>query len=144
MPDPKETADLLAKVPLFENLKRGQLERLAKQFELQAYEAGQAIVTQGEGGTGFYILVSGRAEVIHLRPDGTKTVVNYFGPGEFFGELALLTDGPRTASIIAAEPTQCQVLPRWHFLGQLEGDAKMATAILVELAERFSMALGVL
>jgi CRP-like cAMP-binding protein len=142
--DLKETAEFLNNVPLFKSLKRGQLERLAKVIVVQAYKAGQDIVTQGEGGVGLFVLASGKAEVIHVRTDGTRAVVNVFESTDFFGELALLTEGPRTASVVATEPTQCLVLTRWNFLGILRSDAEMAVTILEELAWRFRTALEVL
>ncbi|RLC55322.1 MAG: hypothetical protein DRI79_05115 [Chloroflexi bacterium] len=144
MADVKKTVDFLNRVPLFRGLKKRQLERLAKRFIPREYAAGKAIVTQGKGGEGFFIVVSGKAEAIRERADGTKAVVNTFGPTDFFGELALLDDGPRTASVVATEATQCLVLTRWDFLAALKEDVDMAITILQELARRFRMALDVL
>ena len=142
--DPKEIPTFLAKVPLFRGLKKRQLEKIAKQFVPREYTAGKAIVTQGEGGEGFFIITKGGAEVIREQSDGTKTVVNTLGPTDFFGELTLLDDGLRTASVIAAEETECLILTRWNFLAVLKEDADMAVVILEELARRFRMALDVL
>lgn len=144
MADLKEIVGFLNKVPLFQGLKSRQLEVLAKRFVEREYAAGQNIVTQGQGGEGFFIVVSGKAEAIRQRSDGDKTVVNTFGPMDFFGELALLDDGLRTASVVASEATRCLVLTRWDFLGTLKEDADMAIAILQELARRFRMALDTL
>jgi CRP-like cAMP-binding protein len=144
MPDVKETADFLAKVPLFKALKGRQLESLAKTMVSQEYGVDQNIVTQGESGVGLFVIVSGGADVIHVRADGTRAVVNVLGPTDFFGELALLAEGPRTASVVAKEPTQCFVLTRWNFLAVLKRDADMAISILEELAWRFRAALEVL
>jgi len=142
--DEKQTVDFLAKVPLFKGLQSRQLERLAKSFVQRQYGVGEAIVTQGEGGEGLFIIVSGAAEAIRERADGTKAVVNTFGPTGFFGELALLDDGLRTASVITTEATQCLVLTRWTFLGMLRQDADMGVVIAQELAKRFRMALDAL
>jgi len=144
MPDQKGTADFLATVPLFKSLKRNQLETLAKQASVQTFETDQEIVTQGKPGVGLFILMSGEAQVVHMQPDGTQTVVNLLGPTDFFGELALLTEGPRTASVVATAPTQCVVLTHWSFFAVLRNDADMAIAILEELAWRFSVALQVI
>ena len=144
MPDQKGTADFLATVPLFKSLKRNQLETLSKQASVQAFEANAEIVTQGKPGVGLFILMSGEAQVVHMQPDGTQTVVNILGPTDFFGELALLTEGPRTASVVATAPTQCLVLTHWNFFAVLRNDADMAIAILEELAWRFSVALQVI
>ncbi len=140
----KETSAFLANVPLFRGLKKRQLQRLSKQFVSRDYDAGQAIVTQDKGGEGFFIITAGSAEAIREQTDGTKTLVNTFGPTDFFGELALLDDGLRTASVVATDQTQCLALTRWDFVAVLKEDADMAIVILEELAKRFRMALDVL
>jgi CRP-like cAMP-binding protein len=144
MADMKETVGFLNRVPLFQGLKKRQLERLAKKFVPREYAAGKAIVTQDKGGEGFFIITSGKADVIRERADGTKVVINTFGPTDFFGEIALLDDGLRTASVVATEATSCLALTRWDFLGVLKEDADMAIVILEELAKRFRVALDVL
>ncbi len=144
MADVKQTVGFLARVPLFRGLKKRQLERLAKRFVEREYAAGEAIVTQDKGGEGIFIIVSGKAEAIRERADGIKAVVNTFGPTDFFGELALLDDGLRTASVVATEATKCLALVRWDFLGILKEDADMGVVIAQELAKRFRMALDVL
>jgi CRP/FNR family transcriptional regulator, cyclic AMP receptor protein len=140
----KEIASFLQKVPLFTGLKSRQLENLAKRMVTRNYKAGDIIVTQGQGGEGFFVITSGAAEVVRRRADGENVVVNHFGSTDFFGELALLDDGPRTATITATEPTSCLVLVRWDFLSVLKDDAEMAVTILMELARRFRIALEAL
>ena len=145
MSDLKQTVGFLQKVPLFHGLKERHLEHLAKRMVSREYPAGQAIVTQGQGGEGFFVIVSGQAEAFRERSDGVKVEVNSFGPTDFFGELALLDDGPRTASVTATEPTRCLVLTRWDFLSELrEGDVEMSITIMQELAKRFRRALDAL
>ena len=144
MADVKKTVGFLVRVPLFRGLKNRQLERLARRFVLRDYAAGEAIVTQDRGGEGIFIIESGKAEAIRMRADGEKVVVNTFGPTDFFGEIALLDDGLRTASVVTTEPTQCLVLTRWDFHGVLKEDVDMAITILGEMAKRFRMALDAL
>lgn len=136
-----DTVQFLHKVPLLQGLKQHHLELLAKRCVEREYLAGQAIVTQGLGGEGFFIIVSGQAQAIRERSDGAKIVVNSFGPTDFFGELALLDDGLRTATVVTQETTKCLVLTRWDFLGTLRDDAEMAVIVLQELARRFRVAL---
>ena len=81
------------------------MQRLAGRFVRRTYAAGTDIVTQGKGGAGLFVIVSGRTEVIRVRTDGTKAVLNVFGPTDFFGELALLDDAPRTASVVVTPPS---------------------------------------
>ena len=144
MASTKEILGFLERVPLFTGLKPRQLEALAKRFVERQYPAGATIVSQGQGGEGFFIIVSGKAEAVRERSDGEKTVVNTFGPTDFFGEMALLDDGLRTASVCATEATQCLVLARWDFLAVMREDAEAAVTVLVELARRFRRALEAL
>jgi CRP-like cAMP-binding protein len=141
MNDTKQTIGFLQNVPLFHNLNNRHLEHLARRVVERQYAAGQPIVTQGHGGEGFFVIVSGRAEAFRQRADGEKVEVNKFGPTDFFGELALLDDGLRTASVIATEPTKCLALTRWDFQAALREDAEMSVIILQELAKRFRRAL---
>ena len=141
MADLERIIELLGKVPLFENLKKRQLQDLGRLFIERTCAPGEVIVPQGRDGYGFFVIASGKAEAIREKTDGSVAVVNRFGPGDFFGELALLDNGPRTASVIATELTECLILPRENFLGVLKRDGEMAVDIMVELAKRFRMAL---
>jgi len=144
MADLEKMVEILEKVPLFKGLKKRQLTALARIFIERNCEAGEVIVPQGRDGYGFFIIASGAAEAVLERVDGTKAVVNTFEETDFFGELALLDGGPRTASVIATKPTRCLILPRENFLGAVRRDGEMAAAIMVELAVRFRRALDTL
>ncbi len=144
MTDIDKTVEILEKVPLFKGLKKRQLTALARIFIERKCEPGEVIVPQGRDGYGFFVLASGAAKAVLERPDGTETVVNTFEATDFFGELALLDNGPRTASVVATEPTRCLILPRENFLGAMRRDGEMAVAIMVELAKRFRRALDAL
>jgi CRP/FNR family transcriptional regulator, cyclic AMP receptor protein len=141
MADEEKIVELIKEVPLFGNLKRRQLNNLARIFIERMCSPGEVIVPQGRDGFGFFVIASGSAEAIRERSDGSTVVVNTFGPNEFFGELALLDNGPRTASVVATAPTHCLILPRENFLGALRRDGDMAVEILIELAKRFRTAL---
>jgi len=139
-----KTATFLAQVPLFRNLDKRQLQSLARSMTPRRYTAGEELVRQGKGGIALYVVVSGKAEAVHSRADGTTVVVNTFGPTDYFGELAMLNDEPRTASVVAIEDTECLVLVRWDFLGKLQRNRGMAIAILQEQSRRFQRALSIL
>ena len=141
MADEDEILEILEDVPLFRGLRRRQLERLARIFIERTCASGEVIVPQGRDGYGFFVIVSGAAEAILGRSDGSTKVVNTFGPTDFFGELALLDNGPRTASVVATDTTECLILPRENFLGLLRRDGDMAVEIAIELARRFRTAL---
>lgn len=131
----------LQQVPLLDGLNKKQLGQLEKRFVARSYESGAQIVRQGEGGEGLFIIVSGSAEAVRQRADGTTAVVNTFGPTDFFGELALLHEGTRTASVVATADTECLVLARWDFLAAMQEDAEMGIVVAQELARRFRRAL---
>jgi CRP-like cAMP-binding protein len=137
MANNKALINTLDRVLMFRNLNQRQIKFLAKQFTEREYAADEEIISQGEVGIGFYVLVTGHAQAVRTLPDGEKVVVNTFGPGDFFGELALLDDGLRTASVVATEPTTCLLLTRWDFLAVLRDDAETAIGVLQAVARRF-------
>lgn len=141
MPDLKERTEFLARVPLFSGLKRRQVESLAGSMVPRTFAAGETIVPQGKAGIGLFVLVSGKAEVVRTTANGSTVTLNVLGPTDFFGELALLDGGPHTASVIAAEATDCLVLAHWEFVGKLKLDPDMVAVILQEVVRRFHRAL---
>ena len=129
-------------VPLFNGLSDRQLKKIGNRFIPRDYGDGEYIVTQGKGAAGMFILISGAAEAIVESVDGDKTVVNTFGETDFFGEIALLDGGPRTASVVATKNTECLVLSREDFLAILKNDADMGVVVSVELAKRLRRVVG--
>jgi len=134
----------LAKVPLFAGLNNRQKKLLSKRFITRQYKAGEKIVTQGKGGAGLFTVTTGKAEAVIESVDGEKTIVNQFGPTDFFGEIALLDDGPRTASVLALVDTTCMVLSREDFIASMKNDADMGVIIAEELAKRFRRVVSVM
>lgn len=132
----------LANIPLFQELNNRQLKQIASRFVARTYQPGQAIVSQGKGGEGMFTMLAGHAEAVLEMVDGTRTVVNEFSPTDFFGEVAMLDEGPRTASVIATEVTDCLVLSRSDFIALMENDAAMATQVAIALAKRLRRAVG--
>ena len=123
--------DHLKKVRLFAGVPGGQLQRIANGVKERRFDAGTAIVSAGETGHGFYLIVQGHAEV---KRDGRT--IRTLGPGEYFGEIALLCDRPRTATVEAKDPTTCFILTRWDFKGILEANPTMAISLLEAVASR--------
>jgi len=141
MASPDEKISFIANVPLFRGLNNRQLKKLATRFVGRAYKPGEAIVTQGKGGEGMFTIVSGKADVIRQFSDGSEVKVNHFEATDFFGEIALLDDGLRTASVIATEETECLVLSRSDFIAAMKNDAEMGVTISQALAQRMRRAL---
>jgi hypothetical protein len=121
---PPPGTDLLTGIPMFSPLAPASLEFLARRLVPRSAPAGTAIVSEGEPSDRFYLIVSGRVEVTQ---DGRALRVE--GPGEFFGEIGLLRDVPRTATVTAVEDTELVSLFREDFLSAVQGtDASMAAA----------------
>jgi CRP-like cAMP-binding protein len=100
----------LPKIPLFSSLAEDELRRLIEGVEVRDFEEGDTILKQGESGVALYVVVRGEVEVL-LEGPPQKTIAT-LGEGAFFGEMALLTDFPRSATVIAAAPTQCLEISR--------------------------------
>lgn len=97
----------LASFSLFADLSQAELQGVEHTFEEEAFAAGQRILRQGFGGTGFYVILEGEAAVAI---DGRE--ISRLGRGDFFGEISILLDEPPTADITAVTALTCIVLPR--------------------------------
>jgi CRP-like cAMP-binding protein len=124
-------SSLLAACPLFTGVAPGGLGALADVATEVTFPAGHVIARQGEIGTGFFVIASGRVRVVR---DGTVLAV--LGPGDFFGELSVLDGRPRNAMVAAEEPTTCLAIASWDFEGALLANPAVTLAILKGLATR--------
>ena len=123
--------DLLRTVALFDGIDGDGLARIADRAIEVDFPADRTIVRQGEVGTGFFLVVSGRARVVR---DGAT--IAELGPGDFFGELSLLDGEPRIATVTAEVPTTCLAIASWEFETLLEAEPRLAIAILRGVARR--------
>jgi CRP/FNR family cyclic AMP-dependent transcriptional regulator len=130
------TEDVLAQVPLFSQLSRRDLKRLAKGTVSRQFSKGHVIVKEGDQALSFYLICSGRAEVVKGAEGSSPRVLNTLGPGDFFGEMALLDGYLRSASVRALEDTECLVLSRWDFLAELRTSPYIAVQMLPVLSRR--------
>jgi CRP/FNR family transcriptional regulator, cyclic AMP receptor protein len=131
-----ECVELLSHIPLFGELNRKDLHQLADAAIQRDYAAGSAIVRQGETGVGFYVLVSGRVLIQQRVDDGSDRALVTLGPGEIFGEMALLDIFPRSASVLALEDSSALVIPIFDFRALLYDDADIAMKLLAVLSRR--------
>ena len=106
---------VIQRMPLFEEFSSGEMATVASKFNMEIYREGQKIVIQGEMGDRFYVIQSGMAEVI-IGTNGEEEKIRSLRPGEFFGELALLQDIPRTATVRAQESTTVFSLRKSDFI----------------------------
>jgi CRP-like cAMP-binding protein len=121
----------LGQVPLFSGASDEALDRLADASGEITFPAGQPIVLQGQVGNGLYVIVAGMARVVQGDIELAR-----LGAGDFFGELAVIDQQPRTASVYAAEPTTCLTLASWDLLAMLEREPRLTLNMLRELVGR--------
>lgn len=129
------TAEFLSKVPLFQSCTAEEIRAIADIAQESDFEAGQLIITQGTPGQAFYMILSGRVEIIR---DGRS--LGAYGPGDFFGEMSLLDNAPRSATIRALDPTRCLMLSSWDFKTLIEKTPSIAVKLLEVLSRRLRVA----
>lgn len=137
----KQAVQFLSKVSLFDGMNDRSLKMLADRLIERGYKTGDYILEQGKEGFGLFVIVSGKVDVRYKGEDGSTTVVNSLEAGEFFGEMALLDDGTRSASVIASEETTCLFLNRIDFIAIMMKDAEMGVLIATVLAKRLRRSL---
>jgi CRP/FNR family cyclic AMP-dependent transcriptional regulator len=123
-------AEDLKRVPLFSGLSQRQLRQLAKDFRDRRVPAGALLAKQGEmSGVAFFVIVEGEAAVII---DGTP--VGTMGPGDHFGELAMITGRERTATVEAVTPMRCHTIQFWHFRAFAKKNPEVTWKLLQHVA----------
>jgi CRP-like cAMP-binding protein len=132
---------LLRRAGIFAELADEDVEALARLARVAVYPAGDEIIEEGaefdEETDGIFVVVDGAVEVRTGTTDGSDgRLLVKLGPGEFFGEMALLDGRPRSASVTAMDETQCLVLHRWDFLRELRKNPEIAIAMLSVLSGR--------
>ena len=127
----QEIADQLTQTRLFAGVDAAGRERIADRMTEVDLPPDRVIARQGEIGTGFFIVVSGRVRVVR---DGDT--IAELGPGAFFGELSVIDREPRVAQVVTSEATTCLALASWDFEAIIAEQPSVAMAILRELAGR--------
>lgn len=127
--------ELLAAVPLFANLDKQELVEIGRHTDEVAAAAGEVIVAQDASAYSFYVIIEGTAEVAR---DGQELAV--LGPGDFLGEMALLEDLPRSATVTALVPTRLLEMHRRDFSSVLDSSPHLARKMLATMAHRLRAA----
>ena len=124
----------LASTKLLSSLDRKTIKRLADQGKHRSYAAGETIIREGAPASALYIILSGK---VHFEvAEGGPAPVATAGPGDFFGELALIEEHPRSATVIADEPTECILFVAWEFTALLKEFPEMAVPLMNALIAR--------
>lgn len=127
--------ELLQRVPLFADFEPGDLERLARSFKQRTFASGSTVVDEGKTGAGFFVIESGEASVTVRGGERAK-----LGPGDYFGEIALIDEGARSATVTADSELRCYGLTSWEFRPLVEGNAGIAWKLLETMAKRVRVA----
>ncbi len=130
-----ELAQRLKKVSILGSLSGAQLKNLAEWTEVYAFEPGETVVRQGEAGSALHLILEGSAEVRR----GSRRLAR-LKAGQFFGEMSLFDDEPRSADVVALEASKMAVLQKWEFWGFAASQPNVILNILAEMSRRLRAA----
>lgn len=132
----EENKAFLRRVPLFAGLTEPQLENLAAGSARRSYPKGRTIVAEGEPSQSMYILLAGRAKVQRSDTEGKEVILAVIGSGEFFGEMSLIDDAPRSASVITLEACEFMAVGKEAFKMMLSQSPEVSMAVMRGLVRR--------
>jgi len=125
------STDALRKVPLFAGLDDKELEAIASSMRERRFNAGDTVTQEGAGGVGFFIVEEGEADVA-VGGEMKGSV----GPGDYFGEIALINESPRTATLTARTDMLCYGMTPWDFRPLVETNSEIAWKLLTAMADK--------
>jgi CRP-like cAMP-binding protein len=128
----QDTTQLLKEVPLFSDLDNRELAQVADSMKRREFAAGQEIAREGESGVGFFVIEDGNAKV-SVHGDERRRL----GPGDYFGEIALIAQGARTATVTAESDLTALGMTFWDFRPLVEGNASIAWKLLQAFAKTY-------
>jgi CRP/FNR family cyclic AMP-dependent transcriptional regulator len=133
--------DTLAHVDLFAGLDKKELRHLAGSCQERKFPAGSVLIQQGDTGAGLFVITSGHVKVTQATdPDRAEENLRTMGPGEVLGEMALLDDLPRSATVTAIDDVTALLLPVWEFRTVLHSNPDIAVRLLATLSHRLRKA----
>jgi len=128
--------DLLKNVPIFSELGRRDLDRLAKLMVPRNVKAGEVIIKEGDQAAGFFVINSGKVEVVQDVDGSNPQQLATLSAGDFFGEMALFEGFPRNATVRAMEDTECMAMTRWDFTAEMKTHPEIAVGMVPVLVRR--------
>ncbi len=128
--------EMLKNVPIFSELSRGALSRLSKLMVRRSMKAGEVIIQEGDQAAGFFVVASGKVEVVRGADSGNPLLLNTLSVGDFFGEMALFEGYPRSATVRALEETECLAMTRWDFTAEMRTHPEIAVGMIPVLVRR--------
>jgi phosphoenolpyruvate synthase/pyruvate phosphate dikinase len=134
-PPPRDPVAALQRVQLFADMDRRQAEQIARLLKVRPFSKGETVIMEGSGGAAFFLIDSGQAAV---SSKGVQLAT--LGPGDYFGEIALIDGGPRSATVTAATDLVCYGITFWEFRPLIETNGVIAWKLLQALAKRLRAA----
>jgi CRP-like cAMP-binding protein len=135
----EDVAAVLASIPMFGHLGPRQRARLAQHFCRRTYRTDEIVVRQGDTSLSFYVVLSGRVQIVRHCAGAAGVEIVEEGPGSFFGEMGVIDDLPRAATVVALEPTECGLLAKWDLQRELGADTGIALALISVLNARIRL-----
>lgn len=132
-------ADHIASIPLFEGLPEEQGSALSRIALRRSYRKGQAILSEGDEGSGFYVVISGRVKVFRLSSEGKEQILHIFGSGDPFGEVSVFSRKVFPACADAFEDSSVLYFPREGFIRLIREDPSLALTVLAALVDSLSL-----
>lgn len=129
---------MLASIPLFSGLDARTREVVEQHSALRAVRRNTVVIQKGDESGVLYVVISGRLKVTVADGQGKEVILNTLGPGDYFGELAILGDMPRTATVMSLEDSKLLTLSRKAFLDLVREQPDIALAVIRNLTERVS------
>jgi CRP-like cAMP-binding protein len=139
-----DVAKQLAGIPLFAGLSKAQYEALARIGVRRSCRKGERIFSEGDEGTGFYVVVGGRVKIFKVSADGKEQILHLFGPGESFGEVSVFTGQGFPADAVAAAQTTLLFFPRMAFGTLIQKDPALALNMMASLSRRLMQFAGLI
>jgi CRP/FNR family cyclic AMP-dependent transcriptional regulator len=136
MAEPRASSLLLRNVPLFASFTEEQCALLAPSVQRRAYPRGAAVIEAGGRTQSLYIIVSGKLQVVMSDTRGNQVILAVLKPGEYFGEMGLLDDLPRSATVVAREPCEVLALAKADFEACLNQNIELAMTVARGLVKR--------
>jgi CRP-like cAMP-binding protein len=127
----QQRLDLVRRVPIFADLERKELQGIANTLKERTFRAGETITSEGESAVGFFVIQDGEATVAVGGQERGR-----LGPGDYFGEIALIAQTPRTATVTADTDVRCLGMTFWEFRPLVEENGKIAWKMLQSLARK--------
>ena len=132
--------DVLKRVPLFSDLADTELARFSDVIREREYPKNSVILFEDDPGDALYIVAAGQVKVVLIGEDGREVILSVLGDGDFFGEMSLIDDEPRSAHVIAMKDSQLLVLRRDDFQARLQETPTIALKLLKVLVQRLRRA----